>query len=209
MRAGVIIAGGYSKRFGEADKALADLSGVPMIRRVADCMEPSVDSLVVNCRSEQLNDIKKAFEGYPLNVTFAEDREEDLGPVGGICTGLEVVETEYAAVVACDMPLVDPSLLDHLFERSKEHDAAVPRFEGLYQTTQAVYHADQTVKACERALSEGPTNTLELLSHLDYVVVGEEEILEHTTRRTFLNVNTQEDLEEALENILRGEESQT
>ena len=50
MRSGVVVAGGRSTRFGAPDKAVADLGGTPMIRRVADRIAPAVEELVVNCR---------------------------------------------------------------------------------------------------------------------------------------------------------------
>jgi len=47
--------------------------------------------------------------------------------MAGIATGLNAADAEYAFVVACDMPFVDPEFVDYLFERAQRHDAAVPR----------------------------------------------------------------------------------
>ncbi|MDX1746000.1 MAG: NTP transferase domain-containing protein, partial [Halobacteriales archaeon] len=45
--AGVVLAGGGSTRFGEADKLLAELDGTPLVRRVVDRLAARTDRLVV------------------------------------------------------------------------------------------------------------------------------------------------------------------
>ncbi|MFY4812620.1 molybdenum cofactor guanylyltransferase [Haloarcula sp. AONF1] len=199
MRAGVIVAGGRSTRFGDSDKAVADLAGTPMIRRVADRLGEAVDELVVNCREDQVEAIDAALSDHTLDPTFALDEDPDQGPMAGIATGLGTVDSEYAAVVACDMPFVDPTFVDYLFERAASHEAAVPRPDEWFQTTQAVYHAEAMRVACRRALERGEHKVVEPLFDLDYVVVEREDVLEHTTLETFENLNTREEFEAAAE----------
>ncbi len=194
MPTGVIIAGGRSTRFGEADKAVAPLAGTPMVRRVADRLAGVVDALVVNCRVDQREAIERALGGYPHPVAFAIDEATDEGPMAGIGTGLRAVDDEYAVVVACDMPFVDPAVVAYLFDRAAGHDAAVPKLDdGWYQTTQAVYRADAMADACESALAAGEHKILAPLERLDWVVVGEPELRERGALDTFENVNTREE----------------
>ncbi|WP_058995223.1 molybdenum cofactor guanylyltransferase [Haloarcula sp. CBA1127] len=197
MRAGVIVAGGRSTRFGDSDKAVADLAGTPMIRRVADRLGEAVDELVVNCREDQVEAIDAALSDHALDPTFALDEDPDQGPMAGIATGLGAVDSEYAAVVACDMPFADPTFVDYLFERAASHEAAVPRPDEWFQTTQAVYHAEAMRVACRQALERGEHKVVEPLFDLDYVVVEREAVLEHTTLETFENLNTREEFEAA------------
>ncbi|QLG47446.1 molybdenum cofactor guanylyltransferase [Natrinema halophilum] len=196
-RTGLILAGGHSTRFGDEDKALADLAGTPMIRRVFRRLEPVVDDIVVNCRMEQVPAIRTALADGP-NASFAVDPIPDRGPVAGILTGLREATTAYAAVVGCDMPFIDTALVDHLFERASGHDAAVPRLDDRwFQTTQAVYQAKPMAEACERALERDERRIVEPLFELDYVVVDENEVRSHASLETFENVNTREELEAA------------
>ncbi|SEH49235.1 molybdenum cofactor guanylyltransferase [Halopenitus malekzadehii] len=208
---GVILAGGRSTRFGDRDKAIAPLAGTPMIRRVANRLagtddpvdpgggrasggEPVVDDLVINCRDDQRSGITAAMEGFPLPVTYAEDEEPDRGPMAGIRDGCRAATGEYVAVVACDMPFVDPTLISHLLERCHSHEAAVPRLEDRwFQTTQAVYRAAPMGDACDCALAAGERKIIEPLFELDYVVVDDAEIERISTEQTFRNVNTRED----------------
>jgi molybdopterin-guanine dinucleotide biosynthesis protein A len=193
----VVVAGGHSTRFGDEDKAVADLLGTPMIRRVADRLAGVVDAIVVNCRTEQVDRIATAMDGYDHAVRFAEDPEPDRGPMAGIRTGLRVVDTRYAVVVACDMPFVDPEFVAYLGERAAGHDAAVPRVGEWFEPTHAVYHADRMADACDRALDRGERRVVAPLEGLDCVVVGDDGISRHADEKTFENVNTEAELEAA------------
>jgi molybdopterin-guanine dinucleotide biosynthesis protein A len=196
MRSGVILAGGRSTRFGERDKAVVDLAGTPMIRRVANRIVDVVGELVVNCRPEQRQAIQDAMADYPLAVGYAEDETPDQGPMAGIRNGLATAEGEYAFVVACDMPFVESALADHLFARVQSHDAAVPRLDDEWlQTTQAVYHTDAMRRACDAALDSGARRIVVPLGELDYVVVEADDIQSVAPLDSFENVNTREEFE--------------
>ncbi|MGQ3329288.1 MULTISPECIES: molybdenum cofactor guanylyltransferase [Halorubrum] len=215
MTTGAILAGGRSTRFGDRDKATTPLAGVPMVRRVADRLagdadpvppgadraaggDPIVDELVISCRPDQREAIASALGGLSLPLRWAIDDEAGLGPVAGIQNACRTAAAEYVAVVACDMPFVDPSFLAGLTDDAAGRDAAIPRLDdGWLQTTQAVYRAEPMAAACERALARGDRKVLAPIDGLDRVVVGDAAIRERTAERTFTNVNTRTELAEA------------
>ena len=211
MKSAVIVAGGRSTRFGSQDKAVAELAGTPMIRRVADRITDVVEAVVVNCRTEQVPAIREVMAGYPRRVTFAVDPEPDRGPMAGIMTGLRGIESiaggdAPAFVVACDMPFVDRDFVEYLFDRVDGYDAAVPRLDDRwFQTTHAVYRAAPMAEACQAALDRGDRKIIEPLFDLNYVVVEEEHALEYTTRAAFENLNTREEFRRAEERLLERE----
>ncbi|EMA42388.1 molybdopterin-guanine dinucleotide biosynthesis protein A [Halococcus morrhuae DSM 1307] len=186
-RGALVLAGGRSTRFGERDKVLAALAGVPMVRRVAERLA-GLDELVVSCRADQTTAIERALSGMEFHCVA--DPDPDCGPLVGVRTGLRALDTDYAAVVAADMPFVDPEFVSSLFTRAAGHDAAVPRHEGWLQPTQAIYRTDATADACAAALSRGERELRAALDALDHVVVTESEIREHADPRTFTNLNT-------------------
>lgn len=198
MRAGVIVAGGYSRRFGERDKALAAIGGMPMIRRVASNIEDTVDHLVVNCRRDQRASIDGALTNHALERRYALDETEDRGPVAGIATGLRAVhpDTTAAFVVACDMPFVSATFVDSLFDRittDPSVDAVVPRSEdGWYQVLHAVYRPAPMIDACEQLLAAGGTKPLDVVENLDIDIVDVPS--DDAAARSFANVNTVEEL---------------
>jgi molybdopterin-guanine dinucleotide biosynthesis protein A len=187
-RAGVVVAGGRSTRMGDREKAVVEVAGRPLVARVADALSAVADELVVNCRADQRNRIVTALAGY--DPTFAIDAEPDRGPVAGIATGLRATTAEYAAVVACDLPFLDPVLLEYLFERCLGHGAAVPRPDEWFEPLHAVYRPEAMADACEDALATGDVRIVEPLFSLDYAVVERRELLAHGTLESFESVDT-------------------
>lgn len=184
MRSGLVLAGGHSTRFGDADKAVARVDGAPLIRRVAERVAGVTDELVVNCRDGQRAAITGALDG--LDYRLAVDPVPDEGPVAGLRTGLRVARGDAVAVVACDMPHADPALFERLFERADA--AAVPRANGHLQPLHAVYGRHAARFACDRTLANGSRRLADALARLDPTVV------DVAAETTFTNVNTKDDL---------------
>ncbi len=196
---GVIVAGGRSTRMGDTEKAVVDIAGTPLVRRVADRLTAVVDRLVVNCRADQRDAIGTALSG--LDPTFAIDPEPDHGPVAGIETGLGAVETEYSAVVAVDMPFLDPAIISYLFERVEGYDAAVPRPSEWFEPLHSVYRTEPMLDACARALETPNPRIIEPLSSLQYTVIDRAELLEHGSLDSFEGVDTPEDVQWAIDRL--------
>ncbi|QLC34176.1 molybdenum cofactor guanylyltransferase [Halarchaeum sp. CBA1220] len=199
MHAGVVVAGGRSTRFDGADKAVAELAGTPMIRRVADRIAGPVDELVVNCRADQRERIADALAGYPLPVTYALDDRPDEGPLAGLACGLRATDAERAFVVACDVPFVDPAFVRYLFDRAAAHEAAVPKPGGYREALHAVYRPDAAADAAVRALDSGERRAVALLDGLDVASVTAEEIDAHATTGSFESLNTRTAFDAAAE----------
>jgi molybdopterin-guanine dinucleotide biosynthesis protein A len=191
-RSAVVLAGGRSRRFGQDDKALAELGGEPLVARVVDRVSTVADEVIVSCRPAQVEPFERVLPSAVVDG-YVEDRFSDVGPLAGIGAGLDATSGEYVAVVACDMPLVEPSVLETLFDRAAGVDAAVPKQEdGHLQPVQAVYRAKPMQDAVDRALPDGG-NIRSVLDALEVVTVSAAGFPE----RSFYNVNTREDLADA------------
>lgn len=210
---GVVLAGGFSTRFGDEDKAIADLAGKPLIGYVVDALLEITDTIVVNCRADQREEIEAALEGElpeRAALEFAVDPVPDRGPVAGIRTGLEAVDHEYAAVVACDMPFCSPVLLELLAERAGGRDGAIVRLaDGWFQPTQAVYRTDAMAGACADVLDSGGGRILRAIEAIDCVVLEEGDqalstLAPETLSRTFESVDTRTELEQAARRLEQG-----
>ena len=192
-RTAVVVAGGYSTRFGDRDKALAEIDGRPMLARVVDRVGKIVDSVVVSCRDDQREGFAAALDGVDTPIRFVTDPEPDGGPLVGITTAFETVDSAYAAVVACDMPFVDPAFVRFLFSRAAGHDAAVPELDdGHRQPTQAVYRVDRTASVAAERLAAGERSLRGLLADLDTVVIPAATVTDRTEPRSLTDVNTPE-----------------
>jgi molybdopterin-guanine dinucleotide biosynthesis protein A len=191
-RAGIVLAGGESTRFGSRDKALAELDGRPLVAHVAESLSAVTDRVVVSCRPGRTTPLRRALADV-ADATYVTDPVADCGPVVGLATALEAVSAPYVAVVACDNPLVSGTFLDHLFERARGRDGAVPRLGGTVNPVQAVYRTEPTRRAC-RAVATGDGALRSVVARLDVVELTPEGVRAHTSPRTLTDVNTPADL---------------
>lgn len=193
-RTGIILAGGRSIRFGGGNKALAELEGRPVIRRVAEVVGDVVDELVVNCRSDQVQNIRQALSGVAREPRFALDEIPDRGPVAGMAKALRISSAPTAVVTACDMPFLDPSFLDSLFDEAEGEPGAVPVYDGCPQPLCAAYSVDETGRTCHAVLASDENALQDVIACLEPVIIPEEAVRSRTHASTFINVNTRDKL---------------
>lgn len=193
--AGLVLAGGYSTRFGSADKAFAELGGVTLIEHVLRRVDRVADGLLVSCRDAQLTRLRDTLRDAGVSVGAVPDPIPDRGPAAGIAAGLAPCRTTYTVVVACDTPLIDPELLSFLLERGRERDGAIPRVDGRLRPTIAVYRTTAMRSACERTLAAGDGSLRAAVDALDVATVSEDAVLRKVDRASLLDVNTPADLD--------------
>ncbi|MFQ6033462.1 MAG: molybdenum cofactor guanylyltransferase, partial [Candidatus Bipolaricaulia bacterium] len=103
---GILLCGGRAARMGR-DKGLIEWEGEPLIARLAKLLQGLFQEvLVVTGRERRYQDL--------LDLPILEDRIKGAGPLGGIYTGLLHSSNDYTLVVACDMPLIRPELIELL-----------------------------------------------------------------------------------------------
>lgn len=197
MASAIILAGGQSRRLGE-DKAAVKLAGRPLLQHVIDRVSPLVEDVIVVTRQWQsLPGITglRPREGRPRPLIMVEDAVSGQGPMGGLYTGLSVVTSFPALTVACDMPLLQPALLEALLARADGSSAVVPLRSGLPEPLCAVYDA-----ACLRPLRlRLERGELEMRGWLEdvrtrYFAEADWRLID-PAGLSFFNVNTRADLE--------------
>lgn len=133
----IILTGGTSRRFG-SDKSQAVLSGHSLLDEILLALPPEIPVIVVGPEPHNV--------ARPVSMT----REDPVfgGPVAGIAAGLKIVETEFVAIIATDMPFVVPMLLQLTNELSEEFEAAIPMdTTGFRQPLSALYKVESLRKA--------------------------------------------------------------
>jgi molybdopterin-guanine dinucleotide biosynthesis protein A len=133
----------------------------------------------------------------PSHVRVINDELEGKNPLVGIVTGFNAAKSNYAAVLACDIPFVSDAVIEHLFRRASGCDAAIPRWNtGRIEPLEAVYRRLPTLRAAQEALAKKGSSQKEMISKLAravYVSVEDELRSIDPTLRTFFNVNTRKD----------------
>lgn len=195
----VVLAGGMSRRLGR-DKAVEPLEGEPLIRRVLSRVAQVTDETVV-----VVNHAARASE-LPLggDVATAVDRYPDSGSLGGIFTGLEAARSEWALIVACDMPFLNIPLLRRILSLREGRDAVVPIVEGRPEPTHAAY-SRRCLPHIERRLRANDLKISRFFEDVDVGYLPQLAVDEYDPGHlSFFNVNTEQDLERARQ--LAGEE---
>ena len=195
---GIVLAGGRSRRLGRA-KALEPFQGEPMINRVIARLSRVTDDLVfVVNDQEQAADlpVSPASVAQPYKVVV--DMYRDGGSLGGIFTGLSAVDSQWAFVVACDMPFLNVDLVRHMLGLRDGNDAVVPVTDGYPEPTHAFY-SKYCLPYMERRLQNNDLKIARFFDEVAVRFVEEEEVREiDRDLLSFFNVNTQEDLDRAL-----------
>jgi len=188
----VVLAGGMSRRLGR-DKAVEPLGGRPLIARVLSRVAQVTDETVV-----VVNDATRASE-LPLDrdVVAAVDRYPGAGSLGGIFTGLEAAQTDWALVVACDMPFLNVPLLRRILSLREGCDAVVPVVEGRPEPTHAAY-SRTCLPHIERRLQANDLKISRFFENVDVGYLPQLAVDEYDPGHlSFFNVNTEQDLARA------------
>ena len=183
-----IMAGGQSSRMG-TDKSFVLFEGRPMIEVVRET--------VAGLGDETLLITNKPDEYAHLNLPMVSDVHPGLGPLGGIYTAVHTASQPHTLVVACDMPWLNRSLLEHMIGLRETADIIVPRWEKYPEPLHAIYN-----KAClapiETNLREKRLKITGFFGQVKVRFVERAEIEQFDRNgRSFANINSPQDLEEA------------
>ncbi|MDP2768094.1 MAG: molybdenum cofactor guanylyltransferase [Candidatus Methanoperedens sp.] len=195
----LILAGGMGSRLGCQEKALIDIKGKPLIAFVIENLKKVVDNVIISVRDREQGELLKF---HLSGCRFAYDTYKNRGPLAGILSGLEACEYEYCFIAACDMPFINENVVKMLFGKSEDYDAAIPRWEdGFIEPLHAVYRCKPMIRETEKAIESGETIILAPIFRLNVNYVGIDEIKKSDPYlRTFMNINTPEDIQQIIHN---------
>ena len=132
-------------------------------------------------------------------IRVVHDDIADRGPLAGLAKALESVTAPWTVVVSCDSPFLSRRLIREMFALAEPFDVVVPERNGRLQPLMAIY-SGAVRQAAGRRLATGRLRLTDLL-HDDTLrvhTVRESEWTEWgVTDRSFLNLNTPEEFEEA------------
>ena len=115
------------------DKALIEIDGEPLVRRVANALQQAGAARVFVVGGDG-----PASEALGLEVVA--DRFPGEGPLGGVLTALSVTDAMVVAVLATDLVAADPTAIQAVLDALTGHDVAVPVSGGRRHFHPAVWH---------------------------------------------------------------------
>jgi len=106
---GIVLAGGRSERMGK-DKSLIAYHGEPQREYVANLLSGFCENVYISCRADQTTQIESKFDLLP-------DTFMGMGPMGAILSSFQKYSDKACLVVACDLPLLDKTILEELLNQ--------------------------------------------------------------------------------------------
>ena len=187
---GIVLAGGQSRRLG-ADKALLNLGGAPLLQTVVQRVSEVCPRVIVAV------DRPGRYRRLRLPARFVADASPGLGPLAGLQSGLRACSTEYALVVACDLPFLNVELLRYMAGLPRSYQALVPRSAGRDHPLHAVY-ARSCLPEVDALLAAGGGSMKHLLDRLDVRRLDDRDLRRiDPDGLSLLNLNDEADLERA------------
>ena len=186
----IILAGGDSQRMG-SDKASLLLGGQTLLQHVIATMQQVFPQVIVSVRQPRPEiDLPQVCDeqssvGMPVGA----------GPLAGLAAGLGHVTTPWAFVVACDMPFVEPAMIELLAKYRPEYQAVVPVVQGHTQPL-AAFYAGTCLGTIRAHLAGGGKNSLRaVLERLQVRYVDQAELLKaDPALHSFFDLDTPQDV---------------
>ena len=195
MRSALILAGGRSRRMGFKEKALLPIGDKTILEHVINSLNGVVDEIIISMRDTPQQELLKTYtQGHDVVL----DKLQDVGPLSGILEGAKAAKGEYVFVVACDMPYINTDVVELLFKRAEGNNAAIPVWENEnLEPMHAVYRTEPMAIETEKAIQRNKKFVLAPVFKMqDLVFVKIDEIREFDPDlRTFININTPDDVE--------------
>jgi len=148
---GIILCGGRSTRMGQ-DKGSLPFGDETMLERITRILGAISDRVIVVGRRDQ-------------NAITIHDAIEDQGPLAGIAAGLASSTSDLNIVVACDMPLINPAVLQRLAALIDDNDACVAVVDGHASALCGVYRS-RIAKDAQALLDSGERRVMRLLDRI-------------------------------------------
>lgn len=188
----IILAGGNNSRM-EQNKALLKLNGESLIVRIINRIKEHFDKVLI------ISDSLSSYADPVSNngVYLEKDLVKGRGPLGGIYSGLKTSSSFYNFFFACDLPFINPELVEFMKRESSGYDLTIPRTrEGYFHPLHAIY-SKECLPPIEEQFKENIFKVANFFSKVKVNYIEEEEIEKFNPYLSFYNINTREDYNKA------------
>lgn len=180
----LVLAGGLSRRFGE-DKVYAKLKDKTLIEEVVERLRAARFEVILSVSQSKT---------FPIRSAILQDPFPFQGPLQALYGALSQLNCERLLLVAADMPLIQPSVLEKLWEASEGFCLTLLEFEGKLFPLPGVY--DKKILPWAKALLNEGKRDLKSLFTIEprRVVTWREWRLLDPKALTLGNINTEAEL---------------
>lgn len=188
---GVILAGGRSRRMGK-DKAFLEMGGVSFVERIVKTLSPKF--LTIAIVSKELQKFQSLRGVYLVQDLFQEQHT-----LGGITSALSHFRGKDCFIFACDLPFLNPDLIQLMIQRRNGYDVLIPRSRHGLESLHAIY-TGKCLAAMKSAVHQGEWGLERFIRKMRFGIVEPETLHRFDPEElSFLNVNTPAELKRARE----------
>jgi len=181
-----------------ADKAFLTVGDVPLIDRVLAATRAVCDKTII------ITNTPDTFT-Y-LDVELFTDIHPGFGSLGGLHTGMFHARTDTVFVLGCDMPFIEPKLMEYIISIRGDADIAVPVLGRYYEPLFSAY-SRTVIAEVERTIEAGRRQIVSFFPRMRLRAVSEWELRAIDPELdSIMNINTPGDLIRAEEIAKRREE---
>jgi len=182
----IILAGGESKRMGQ-DKASLKLANETLLNRAIRNIQPHFEHMIISVREPK------------KHILFPQLCDKGLarGPIMGISTAMQRVNTSWVFVIACDMPFMSAALIEAMAAKRQQQQAVVPTVNGMIQPLFAFYAKD-CLSILQTHIESGERSLKKVIADLDTTMFSEAECADYDPDLlSFFDLDTKEDIHQA------------
>lgn len=184
---GIILAGGKSKRL--PGKIFLKLGNLTLIENLIQNVRKFFKELLVITSYK-----RKIFKD--LDILIFPDIIKNIGPIGGIYTGIFFSNTYYNFFIAADMPFVRGDLIKYLESKIEDFDIVIPETSDGLHPLFGIYS-----KAClpfiEEQIKKGDLKVTNFYKYLKVKYVKMDKLKRFNPEVSLFNLNTIQDYKRA------------
>ena len=187
---GILLAGGKSRRMGE-DKRYLVVGEQTLLERGLSVLRSAFQEVLVVIAQDS--------PSLGVDARVVRDLVPDCGSLGGLYTGLIQATTPWIFAVACDMPFLNQAVIAQFTSRRVAVDIVMAKLAGQLHPMHALY-GKRCVPIVEQMIQARRFKIQGMVSQspLQVKYVTEEDLFTlDPSWRSFFNVNTVAELEEA------------
>ena len=188
--AGLILAGGRSRRMGGGDKFMLELDGRPLITRVVERLRSQVEFLAISANGDP-----ERLRNFSLKVL--PDETPSRGPLSGLRAGLDWAQSigaTHLVTAAADSPFLPPDLVQALCAGMNDKHCALAASGGRTHPTFGAWRTDVLSELDAFFGEQTADRVLDFARRCGAAIV---DFASGSDGDPFFNVNTPEDLQTA------------
>ncbi len=187
-----VLAGGKSRRLNGENKALLKVGEKSNLEKIIAFAEKYFSENIIISNHPLL------YAQYKT-VKIFKDIFTDIGPLGGIHSALKNAKGKAVFFFPCDMPFINTDLVEKELEEFNERncDIIVPKIKEFYEPLHSIYSVS-VIDELEDHIRN--TTDLSVRSFFPKANVYFWELEDNeANRKSFININTKHDLQNAIE----------